>query len=411
MDFAADLHVHSHYSRATSRQMTLEQLHAWAQLKGLRVVGTGDFTHPGWRAELHGALEPAETGLFRLHPRCRPGGECVPPSCHGPVSFLLSAEVSCIYRKAGRTRRVHCLILAPDFAAAGAISAALETIGNLAADGRPMLGLDCMRLLQIVLDASPEAALIPAHIWTPHFGLLGAASGFDSLEECFEDMAGEVFAVETGLSSDPPMNWSLSALDRVALVSGSDAHSPSRLGREATLFACPVAYPAMLQALKAGEHAGLAGTLELFPAQGKYYHDGHRACGVCLTPEETSRAGGRCPRCGRPLTMGVLHRIRQLADRTAGVRPAAAGFESLVPLADVLAAVRGVGAGTRTVAREYRRLLEQLGCELDILRSCPIDDIRRAGGDALAQMLNAVRTRRIVLTPGYDGCYGTIRPA
>jgi uncharacterized protein (TIGR00375 family) len=409
MEFAADLHVHSYYSRATSRQMNLEQLHYWAQLKGLRVVGTGDFTHPAWRAELRQKLEPAEPGLFRLKPEYRDKAGIIPQACRALVRFMLSAEVSCIYKKSGRTRKVHSLILAPDFGAAGAISAALNPAGRLDADGRPIVALDCKRLLQLTLDVCADAALIPAHIWTPHCAVLGSGAGFDSLEECFEEMTPAVFAVETGLSSDPPMNWELSQLDRFTLISNSDAHSPAKLAREATLFVCPLSYEAMLRALKTRDPEMFAGTLEMNPAEGKYYYDGHRACSICLAPEETLSAGGLCPQCGRRVTIGVLHRVRQLADRQPGARPQAApDFESLIPLIEVIAAIRGVGVSSQKVAREYGRLLDLLGNELNILRKCPIEDLQQAAGETLAEVLGSIRARRITMLPGYDGCYGRL---
>jgi uncharacterized protein (TIGR00375 family) len=411
MEFIADLHIHSAYSRATSKDMNLESLYRWAQLKGLAVVATGDFTHPRWFAEMQEKLEPAEPGLYKLKDAlCRPLDAGIPDSCRAAVRFILSAEVSTIYKKNDRTRKVHSVILAPDFAGAGRLNARLQDIGaNITSDGRPIIGMDCKRLLEFTLAASPDNVLIPAHIWTPHFSVLGAASGFDSIEECFEDLTPEIFALETGLSSDPAMNWLLSALDRFVLVSNSDAHSPAKLAREANIFACDKTYPAMMKALREKDPAGFKGTLEFFPEEGKYHLDGHRACTTRLTPQETQKNNGLCPVCGRKVTVGVMHRVSLLADRDTGFRPPQAfGFESLIPLAEIIAEVHGMGVNSKRITGEYEKLLVRYGSELSILRACPTADLCAAGWELLAEAIDRMRSGRVDINPGYDGEYGTV---
>ena len=411
MPFVADLHVHSKYSRATSRDLDLEHLARWAQLKGITVVGTGDFTHPAWFAELKEKLVPAEDGLFRLRDDLAAAVEReVPAACRRPVRFMLQVEISNIYKKDGRVRKVHNLCYVPDFDAAERFRQALARIGNIESDGRPILGLDSRDLLEITLDCDPRAFLIPAHIWTPWFSALGAQSGFDSIEECFGDLADHIFAVETGLSSDPPMNWRLSALDRYALVSNSDAHSPAKLGREAVVFDGELSYDGISGALRSRDPARFLGTIEFFPEEGKYHFDGHRACGVRLSPGEAREREGRCPACGKTVTRGVLSRVEELADRPDGARPAvAAPYRSLVPMDEVLGAVLGVSAKSRAVEREYTRLLGRFGPELDLLCDAPLEDLDRAGGPVLAEAVRRVRTGELHIAAGYDGEYGVIQ--
>lgn len=411
MDFIADLHVHSHLSRATSRQMNLENLHKWAQMKGVTVVGTGDFTHPRWFAELQEKLEPAEPGLFRLKDEYSSDAEKeVPESCRGPVRFMLSVEISTIYKKGDRTRKVHSLILSPDLLSAGRLNATLQEAGNIKSDGRPILGMDCKTLLQLTLDASLENSFIPAHIWTPHFSVLGAASGFDSIDECFEELTPHIFALETGLSSDPPMNWMLSGLDRFVLVSNSDAHSPPKLAREANIFTCGLSYFEMMKALREKDREGFKGTIEFFPEEGKYHYDGHRACNMRLSPDETVSNEGKCPECGRKVTVGVMHRVKALSDRNSGFKPEGAfGFESLIPLVEILSEIHGVGVNSKKISREYRRLLERFGSELHILRACPLSELKQAGHQILAEAIRKIREGRVDINPGYDGEYGTVR--
>ena len=407
--FHADLHIHSRFSRACSKDCDIEHLSWWALRKGLTVLGTGDFTHPAWAAELKETLVPAEPGLFRVRPelekRLRRDSAA---TCAGTVRFMLSVEISTIYRRDERTRKVHHLIYAPSFDAADRITAALANIGNLASDGRPILGLDSRDLLDITLSADPGCFLVPAHVWTPWFAVLGSKSGFDAVQECYADLAGHIFAVETGLSSDPAMNWACSSLDEYRLVSNSDAHSPPMLGREATVFNTDLDYFAMAAAMRTGN--GLDGTIEFFPEEGKYHLDGHRKCGIRVDPEQTRALDTICPQCGRPLTVGVLHRIAELADRPAGFRPAgAAGFTSLVQLPEIVGEILATGPKSKKVVGEVGRLVAALGPELSILRETPLDDLRRAGGSLLSEGIARLRRGEVIRDAGYDGEYGTIR--
>ena len=411
MRFHADLHIHSKYSRATSRDLDLEHLAYWACRKGIAVVGTGDFTHPVWRAELKDKLIPAEPGLFRLRDDIEQAiAEKLPPACRADVRFMLEVEISTIYKKGERTRKIHHLIYASDFATADRLSESLARIGNIASDGRPILGLDSRNLLEITLASSPDAYLVPAHIWTPWFAALGSQSGFDSIAECYGDLSDHIFAVETGLSSDPGMNWRVSFLDRYRLTSNSDAHSPGKLGREATTFDCDLDYFAIRRALETGH--GYVGTVEFFPEEGKYHLDGHRKCNARLTPTETLAHGGTCPVCGERVTVGVLHRVEMLADRSEAelVPPPTAGAVSnLVPLPEVLSELAASGPASRTVERNYDQALARLGSELSILQSVPTEDIARAGSSLLAEAIGRLRAGQVIRESGYDGEYGVIR--
>ncbi|MFR4250522.1 MAG: UvrD-helicase domain-containing protein [Christensenellales bacterium] len=407
--FIADLHIHSHFSRATSRLLVPEMLSLWGQRKGLNVIGTGDFTHPGWRAELLEKLVPAEDGLFTLRPEYRPDSSFSVPNA-AELRFLLSCEISSIYKKNGRVRKVHNVLLMPGFAEAEAFSKRLEQIGNLHSDGRPILGLDSRDLLEIALECCPDVIFIPAHIWTPHFSLFGAYSGFDTLEECFEDLSGEIHALETGLSSDPAMNWRLSALDGYTLVSNSDAHSPANLAREANIFHTDLSYQNIRHALFHPGEDAFAGTLEFFPEEGKYHMDGHRACKVCLSPLQTEAHHGLCPVCGQKITLGVLHRVEALADRPEGARPPLAKpYESLIPLPEVIASTLGVGPGSKKVQNAYEQALSRLGPELHILRQAPLEDISHACNPLVAESIRRLRCGEIEMQPGYDGEYGKVK--
>ncbi|BDF71528.1 DNA helicase [Oscillospiraceae bacterium] len=401
----ADLHIHSKYSRATSRDCVPEQLDLWARRKGIGLVGTGDFTHPAWRAELAEKLAPAGEGVYALREELRLQDGTALDSEH--TRFVVTGEISSIYKKDGKVRKVHSLILLPSLAAAENLSRRLEAIGNIHSDGRPILGLDCRDLLEITLEASPQAVFIPAHIWTPHFSLFGAFSGFDAIGDCFGDLTPHIHALETGLSSDPPMNWRLSALDGYHLVSNSDAHSPSKLGREANLLDIAPDYPSLAAALQTGK--GLAGTIEFFPEEGKYHFDGHRNCHICLSPGEAEAVHGKCPVCGKRLTTGVLHRVEQLADRPEGYRrPDAVPFECLAPLPEVIAASAGGSAsGVKTQAR-YEAMLAQLGSEFYILRQAPLEDVGRVAGPCVAEGLRRLRAGQVERRPGYDGEFGVI---
>ncbi len=386
--------------------MSPEALWRWAQLKGITVIGTGDFTHPEWFRELDSRLEPGGDGLFRLKKEFQ--ADDIPAPCRADVFFLLSAEISCIYSKNGRTRKIHCIIIVPDFDGAAAINAALSRIGNLRADGRPILGLDAKELLKTVMDASADAMLIPAHAWTPHFSVFGAVSGFDSIEECFEEMSPHIHAIETGLSSDPPMNWRLSALDGITLVSNSDAHSPAKIGREANILDTGVSYREITDAIKTGR--GFDGTVEFFPEEGKYHYDGHRLCNISLSPEETMAHNYLCPVCGRKLTVGVMHRVEKLADRGRGFKPRGSpGYYSIIPLPEIIAEAVNMGVNTRTVNNEYMKLLAKLGSEFRILMDVPLEDIEAAGFPLIREAVARVREGRVHIAPGYDGEYGKIK--
>ena len=406
--FYADLHIHSKFSRACSRDCDLEHLALVGRRKGITVIGTGDFTHPKWFEELSSTLVPAEPGLYRLRPDIERSVEArLPASCRGPVRFLLSVEISTIYKRAERTRKVHHLLYMPDLEAAARCTAALERIGNLASDGRPILGLDSRDLLEITLESGEGAYLVPAHVWTPWFAVLGSKSGFDRVEDCYDDLAGHIFALETGLSADPAMCWRVSGLDRYRLVSNSDAHSPPALGREATVLDTDLDYWAIRRALETGE--GFEGTLEFFPEEGKYHVDGHRKCGVRMEPAETRRHGGLCPACGKPPTVGVLHRVETLADRPAGTRPAgAAGFRNILQLPELVGEALGVGPRSKAVTAVVTGLVDRLGPELEILERIPVEEIAKLAPPLVAEAITRVRRGEVVWEPGYDGEYGTI---
>jgi len=409
-EYIADLHIHSPYSRATSRESTLAGLSAWAQIKGIDIVGSGDFTHPGWFALLQELLEPAEPGLFRLKSRAAlPSplpGLTAPPQT---VRFLLSAEVSCIYKRHGAVRKVHNLLYLPDFAAAARVNRRLAAIGNINADGRPILGLDSRNLLEIMLEEAPEGFLVPAHIWTPWFSLFGSRSGFDSLEECFGDLTPHIFALETGLSSDPAMNRLISGLDRCALISNSDCHSPGKLGREANLFATGFDFFSLREALRGNSRHSFRGTVEFFPEEGKYHADGHSDCQVCLDPLETRRLGGSCPVCRKPLTVGVQHRVMDLADRAEPLFPDnAPQVFSLIPLQEILGELLDCGPLTKGVQRHYAKAIAIFGSEFELLLQTPIAEIERHA-PLLAEAVGRIRSGKVSRQPGYDGRYGIIR--
>ena len=405
MKTIADLHIHSRFSMATSKEGTPENLDFWARKKGISLIGTGDFTHPVWREELKERLVSEGNGLYRLRDeyvkeesRKFPGEG---------TRFVVSGEISSIYKKNGKTRKVHNVILLPSLEAADAMAQRLEKIGNIHSDGRPILGLDSHDLLEMMLDVCPEGILIPAHIWTPHFSVLGAKSGFDSVEECFEELAPYIHALETGLSSDPAMNWRISKLDRYQLVSNSDAHSPSKLGREANLLDIDCSYEGLYRAIQTGE--GLEGTVEFFPEEGKYHFDGHRKCGVSLSPVEAERLGEICPVCGKKLTMGVDHRVEQLADRAEGfVKKDGKKYESLVPLPEVISACMGYSTASKKVQGCFEQMIQTLGTEFDILRNVPSEDIKSCAGERIAEGIENVRTGNVKRIPGYDGEYGKI---
>lgn len=400
--YIADLHIHSRFSRATSRDCDAPHLDLWARRKGIALVGTGDFTHPAWRAELAEMLHPAEEGLYRLKEEyvlpCETA-DAVPPR------FVLSSEISTIYKRGGKTRKVHHVILVPSFEDAENLSHRLEAIGNLHSDGRPILGLDSRDLLEITLECCPDAIYIPAHIWTPHFSLFGAFSDFETVEACYADMAPFVHAMETGLSSDPLMNRRLSMLDGYTLISNSDAHSPAKLGREANVLHCPLDYASLKRAIETGD--GLHGTIEFYPEEGKYHLDGHRNCHCCLEPAQTVAYDGRCPVCGRKLTVGVLHRVEALADRSQPI-PLPKPFESLIPLPEILADCMSVSTASKKVAASHLELLRRLGPEFAILRQLPLEVVENAAGPIVAEALRRLRAGQVICKAGYDGEYGVI---
>lgn len=405
MFFYADLHIHSKYSRATSKDCNLEQLALWAQKKGLSVISTGDYTHPAWFKEINEKLVPAGNGVYRL----RPDIEKQIFQNSEPVRFVLSVEISTIYKKGDKTRKVHHVVFAPNLDVAQNFRLKLDAIGNIKSDGRPILGLDSRSLLETVLESGDDAYIIPAHIWTPWFSVLGSKSGFDSIEECYEDLSDHIFAVETGLSSDPEMNWKVSKLDKFRLVSNSDAHSPAKLAREATVFDTEPDYYGIMNALKTGN--GYVGTVEFFPEEGKYHEDGHRKCNICLSPEETKKVNGICPVCGKPLTIGVLNRVNELSDRAfdSNFVPETGGqVFSLVPLPEIVSEIMKVGPSSKSVVNEYERLIRKFGSELSILRNVPIDELSK-DSPLLGEGISRLREGKVIKHAGFDGEYGVIR--
>jgi len=407
MKFIADFHIHSKYSRATSPQMDLEHLDEVAKIKGIKVLGTGDFTHPEWFNNLKEKLEPAEPGLYKLKSEVQNSKS---ETSLDETRFILTSEISCIYSKKGRVRKIHILIFAPDFQTVEKINTQLGWIGNLKADGRPMLGLDAKELAKIVLNISENCFIVPCHIWTPWFSLFGSRSGFDSIEECFEDYSKYIFAGETGLSSDPGMNWRLSALDKITLISNSDAHSPAKIGREANIFDTELSYPAIIEAIKQKDPQKFLYTIEFFPEEGKYHYDGHRDCEISCSPEETKKYNGICPVCGKPLTIGVLSRVEELADRPEGFKPEnVIPYKSLIPLEEMIAEVLGVGVGTKGVEKEYKNLIGKFGSELGILLDVSLSDLKSETLPEINEAISRMREGKVHVEPGYDGVYGKIR--
>ena len=403
MKFIADFHLHSKYSRATSPQMDLENLDKWAKTKGIKVITVGDFTHPEWFKNLKEKLEPAEPGLFKLK------------NSDSPARFILTTEVSCIYSKAGRVRKIHIIIFAPSFEIVDKINAHLGWIGNLKADGRPILGLDAKELAKIVLNISEDCLVVPAHLMTPWFSLFGSRSGFDSLEECFEEYSKYIYAGETGLSASPDMLWRMPDGRKITLISNSDSHSPHRLGREANVFEGEeLSYQSIINAIKnkgsTSTNLRLAYTIEFFPQEGKYHYDGHRLCGISFSPQESKKSGNICPNCGRPLTIGVLNRVEELADRPEGFKPEnTIPFKSLVPLEEIIADALGQMAGTKQVEEEYQNLIKKFGNEFKLLLEVSRQDLETTTLPEIAEGIIRVREGKVFVEPGYDGVYGKIR--
>ncbi len=388
----ADLHIHSLFSRATSREMNLDGISRWARWKGIKLVGTGDFTHPEWLSHLKQSLKKEKEGVFS----------------YGGTYFILSAEVSNIFPTARGTKKIHNVILSPCFEEVERLNREFARFGKLASDGRPILSLEVKKMMELIKKSAPSAVVIPAHIWTPHFSLFGSESGFNRIEDCFGEFSGDIIALETGLSSDPSMNWRWSALDRFSLVSNSDAHSPSRLGREANVFDVPLTFPSIREALKSKK--GLLFTIEFFPQEGKYHYDGHRKCGVSFAPQESMLQNNICPLCGRLLTIGVMHRVEELSDREEGAAPAQAiPYKHLIPLEEIISQALRVGRESKQVKREYIQIIEKWGGELNILLDLEEEIIREKFPPSIGEAILRVRRGEVEIKPGYDGVYGEIR--
>ncbi len=393
MEFIADFHIHSKYSRATSRDMDIKHLAEWAKLKGITLMGTGDFTHHLWLEELKHNLEDAGNGLFKYQ----------------DVYFILTTEISSIYSKKGKTYRIHNMIFSPSFKTTDKINETLSRCGNLASDGRPILGLDAAELARIIFDIDENCMIVPGHIWTPWFSLFGSMSGFDRIQDCFEEQTPKIFALETGLSSDPAMNWRLSSLDKFTLISNSDSHSPSKIGREANIFNCDLDYKTIREVLKTKDKKRFLCTIEFFPEEGKYHFDGHRLCGVRLSPTETRRNNGRCPKCGKPVTVGVMNRVEQLADRPQGYTPNnVIPYRHLIPLEEIIADAKGVAKGSVVVERDYRSFVSKFGTEFDILLKADKEDLLKALPHRVAEGVLRVREGKVNIKAGFDGEYGII---
>ncbi|MDD5110769.1 MAG: endonuclease Q family protein [Patescibacteria group bacterium] len=401
MEHVVELHPHSKYSRACSPQLTIKNIDATCARKGVSVMGTGDFTHPAWFAEMKKTLVPAETGLYAVR-----------DSKNG-VRFICTSEIACIYSKGGKVRRLHIVIVAPGLEAVEKINKELFKIGNLAADGRPILGLDAKKLAEIVWSIDEKCLVIPAHAWTPWFSVFGSFSGFDSLKECFEELTPRIYAIETGLSSDPEMNWRLSVLDSVLLVSNSDAHSLPNIAREANRFEIApekLSYAEIHRIIKEKDRKGFLGTIEFYPEEGMYHYDGHRACQKSFAPAETKRLGGKCPSCGKPLTIGVLSRVEQLADRPEGFKPASAfPYVKLVELDKIIADALGIKTRhSKVVQEEYDALVAKGKTELNILLALPLSELKGMTSPEIAEGIKRVREGKLKITPGYDGQYGKV---
>lgn len=393
--FVADLHIHSKYSRATSRDMDIPNITKWSKLKGVELLGTGDFTHHLWLQELKQYLKPeGNSGLY----------------VYQNLHFILSTEISSIFSQSGKSYRVHNIVIAPCFEIVEEINKMLSSYGNIASDGRPILGISCKKLAEELFRISPDIMLIPAHIWTPWFSVFGSNSGFDSLEEAFDKYTDKITALETGLSSNPAMNWMVSKLDKFSLVSNSDSHSPFRIAREANVFDCQLNYWEIKEALEKKDRTKFLYTLEFFPEEGKYHFDGHRNCKVRLHPKETKKYKGICPVCGRTLTKGVLARVEELADREEGFVPDnAIPYKSLIPLDEIIAEAKGVKKGTKQVESEYMNLVNMFGSEFNLLVNVEEKDLFSNLPEKIAEGIKRVREKKVEILPGYDGEYGIIK--
>jgi len=398
MRIIADFHIHSKYSRATSPNMDLENIAQAAQEKGITVVGTGDFTHPEWFNNLKNKLEPAEKGLYRLK------------GTDGSVRFVVTGEISNMYTRNGRGRRIHSLIILPSLESAEKINNILSWQGNIKSDGRPILGMDTEELLKIIIDTAPQALFIPAHCMTPYFGVFGSMSGFDSLEEAFGENAKHIYAMETGLSASPDMLWKIPDGRKMTLISNSDAHSPTKLGREVNVFDTELSYSAIRDAIIKKDKSKFLYTIEFFPQEGKYYYDGHRLCNVSMSPGQRKKVEGICPKCGRKLTVGVLSRVDELADRKDGfVPPDAIPYKSLVPLREIIAEAIGIGPQTKGADKQYQILIQKFSNEFNILLDVPFEELSKFTLPRIAEGIKRVRSGKLIIEPGYDGEFGKVK--
>jgi uncharacterized protein (TIGR00375 family) len=397
MKFIADFHIHSKYSRATSKDFDLENIAKWAKIKGIKVVGTGDFTHPVWFNELKEKLEPAAPGLFKLK-----------KDDNGTL-FVLTSEISCIYAKNNKVRKIHVVIFAPSLEIVAEINKRLGAIGNLKSDGRPILGLDAKELLRIVIDVSSECLFVPAHCLTPWFSIFGSKSGFDSVEECFEELSPHIFALESGLSADPDMIRRIPDGRRLCIISNSDAHSAEKMGREANVFDVNIDYPSIVGAIKAKDPSRFLYTVEFYPEEGKYHYDGHRICKVCLSPEESMKYNEICPVCGRSLTIGVANRVAKISDKEESfVLKEAIPFKKLVPLKEIISECLGVGVISQAVKKEYDKLINVFDSEFNILLDASIEEIEKASDKLTAEAIKRVREGDLSISPGFDGEFGKV---
>ena len=412
MQLITDLHIHSHYSRATGQGATIEGIYKWGKIKGINIIGTGDFTHPGWFAELREKLEPAEEGLFKIKDTIAKQIDTQLPSSvkNNLIRFILTVEISNIYTKNGKVKKLHNIITAPSLETVSKLNAQLDRIGNLKADGRPILGIDSKELLKISLETNTDNLFIPAHIWTPWFSMFGSKSGFDTIQEAFEELTPYIVAVETGLSSDPFMNWRLKQLENITIISNSDAHSPQKLGREATIINSELTYKDIIDAIKTNDHR-LVGTIEFFPEEGKYHYDGHRECKIRFTPQQTKAHNSICPICKQQLTIGVDYRVDELADYPPDYKPQKhKQVEYIIPLPEILTELTNAkSTASKKVIKEYEQIITELGNEFEILRTIPIEQIKSAGFPLLARAIHKMRNKDVYIEAGYDGVFGTIK--
>ena len=398
MKIIADFHIHSKYSRATSPKMDLEHIFESAKEKGITIVGTGDFTHPEWFNNLKNKLEPAEKGLYKLK------------GTDGSVRFIITGEISNMYKRHGKGRRIHSLIILPSLESAEKINNILSLQGNIKSDGRPILGMDTEELLKIIIDVAPKALFIPAHCMAPWFGVFGSMSGFDSLEEAFGKNAKHIYAMETGLSADPRMIGRIPDGRKMTLISNSDAHSPIKLGREVNVFDTKLSYSAIRNAIIKKDKSKFLNTIEFFPQEGKYYYDGHRSCDVSMSPKQRKKVKGICPKCGRKLTVGVLSRVDELADRKDGFVPSGAiPYKSLVPLKEIIAEAIGIGPKTKGVEKQYQMLIQKFSNEFNILLDVPFKELSKFTLPKIAEGIKRVRSGKLIIEPGYDGKYGKVK--